>query len=257
MDNDLDGDLDEDFADTDGDGIVDCMDACPLDPDNDIDGDGICGDLDNCVNTPNTDQADSDGDGIGDACDACPTIPDPACATCDNGKYLVCHLPLGNPTNYQQLCLPYTGATAHVGNHGGCYWGTCTSSMMVNPNNEANLTISGTKRDAGKLSQDIVPNYFDGNGSPLLKSAEFASYYFEVTPNPASDAVSIHLHGQEAGAQLQIHDQFGRLLLNRAVDEKESQFSLNLTDGRFVSGLYYVTIFTNGKTITQRLIVAK
>jgi hypothetical protein len=35
----------------------------------DSDGDGVCDADDNCPLTPNPDQADSDGDGIGDACD--------------------------------------------------------------------------------------------------------------------------------------------------------------------------------------------
>ncbi|HNO06300.1 MAG TPA: GEVED domain-containing protein, partial [Flavobacteriales bacterium] len=37
-----------DPTDTDGDSQVDCVDACPNDPNNDQDGDGICGDVDSC-----------------------------------------------------------------------------------------------------------------------------------------------------------------------------------------------------------------
>ncbi|MEO8589749.1 MAG: hypothetical protein ABI432_10300, partial [Flavobacteriales bacterium] len=47
-DNDLDASIDEGFANTDGDALADCVDACPLDALNDVDGDGICGDVDNC-----------------------------------------------------------------------------------------------------------------------------------------------------------------------------------------------------------------
>jgi hypothetical protein len=57
-------------ADTDGDGLGDVCDICPLDPLNDVDGDGICEDADNCPVTANTDQADTpDDDGLGNACD--------------------------------------------------------------------------------------------------------------------------------------------------------------------------------------------
>ena len=58
-----------DQADTDGDGIGNACDACPIDPLNDSDGDGVCGNVDNCPLVANPDQADTDGDGIGNACD--------------------------------------------------------------------------------------------------------------------------------------------------------------------------------------------
>ncbi|MCA9538325.1 MAG: S8 family serine peptidase [Myxococcales bacterium] len=59
-------------VDTDGDGLCDGDDNCPLvanasQSDNDADGVGnVC---DNCAATPNAAQADFDGDGLGDACD--------------------------------------------------------------------------------------------------------------------------------------------------------------------------------------------
>jgi hypothetical protein len=68
-DNDCNGQVDEGFADADTDGVADCVDACPQDPDNDADGDAVCGDVDNCPSIANADQADADQDGIGDACD--------------------------------------------------------------------------------------------------------------------------------------------------------------------------------------------
>src|SRR5881396_2689584 len=39
----------------------------------DSDGDGVPDSQDNCPLIPNPDQQDTDGDGIGDACDNCPT----------------------------------------------------------------------------------------------------------------------------------------------------------------------------------------
>ena len=62
VDQDCDGTNDQGFADTDDDGIADCVD-------DDDDGDGRLDASDNCPLTPNADQADTDGDGLGDVCD--------------------------------------------------------------------------------------------------------------------------------------------------------------------------------------------
>ena len=75
----------EEGGDTDGDGIINGIDNCPLsyNPDQadmdddgigdicdgDIDGDGVNNDVDNCPFVPNPGQEDSNSNGIGDACD--------------------------------------------------------------------------------------------------------------------------------------------------------------------------------------------
>jgi hypothetical protein len=62
LDNDCDENIDEGFADLDGDDLADCVDP-------DIDGDGTDNDVDNCPKLANDDQADLDQDDLGDACD--------------------------------------------------------------------------------------------------------------------------------------------------------------------------------------------
>jgi formylglycine-generating enzyme len=63
------------LPDTDGDGVNDASDNCPITPNIDqidADGDGFGDACDNCPTAPNADQADGDGDTVGDACDQCP-----------------------------------------------------------------------------------------------------------------------------------------------------------------------------------------
>ena len=69
VDNDCDGTIDDGTPDQDEDGIPDCSDDCPFDPDNDIDQDGFCAEEDNCPANPNPNQANTDGDSLGDVCD--------------------------------------------------------------------------------------------------------------------------------------------------------------------------------------------
>ncbi|HEX9825682.1 MAG TPA: putative metal-binding motif-containing protein, partial [Flavobacteriaceae bacterium] len=65
--------------DTDGDGIVNADDNCPLIANagqEDVDVDTIGDVCDNCPDLANTDQVDLDGDGVGDLCDICPGFDD-------------------------------------------------------------------------------------------------------------------------------------------------------------------------------------
>jgi hypothetical protein len=63
VDDDCDGETDEAYDDSDGDGVADCMAA-------DDDRDGVPDEQDDCPTVADPDQADADGDGIGDACAA-------------------------------------------------------------------------------------------------------------------------------------------------------------------------------------------
>lgn len=64
-------------ADTDGDGVDDVSDNCPLKANplqEDADGDGVGDACDNCPSTASPSQNDTDGDGVGDVCDNCPFV---------------------------------------------------------------------------------------------------------------------------------------------------------------------------------------
>lgn len=85
-------------ADVDSDGVGDACDPCALvansttcpaaDP-NDRDEDGVVNGADNCPDTANTSQQDTDADGKGDACDLCPAAANPGSASCPASIYQV------------------------------------------------------------------------------------------------------------------------------------------------------------------------
>ncbi len=83
-------------GDADGDGEGDACDVCPLDADStscttanpdDTDGDGVLNNVDNCPSVDNANQTDGDGDMKGDACDACPAVSNPDAAGCPGSIY--------------------------------------------------------------------------------------------------------------------------------------------------------------------------
>ena len=98
IDDDGDGEIDEGFPDTDGDGVKDCLEECPMDPNKTEPGVCDCGNPD----------IDSDGDGVLDCNDACPTDPlkivpgicdclnpEPG-STCDDGNPLTMNDMIGD-----------------------------------------------------------------------------------------------------------------------------------------------------------------
>ena len=62
------------ILDTDEDTVVDCIDECPYDFENDADDDGVCGDVDECPGFD--DNIDTDADGVANGCDECPLDTD-------------------------------------------------------------------------------------------------------------------------------------------------------------------------------------
>jgi hypothetical protein len=68
-----------------------------------------------------------------------------ACKGC-NDKVTICHVPKGNPENAHSITISVNAAQAHIGEHGGDYYGECVDSLNVlvdceNVTAESNRTI--------------------------------------------------------------------------------------------------------------------
>jgi hypothetical protein len=71
-------------------------------------------------------------------------------------------------------------------------------------------------------------------------------------PNPAKESATLEFLGLNSEAKISIVNMKGQIV--KTIDIQPSQsYELNLTD--FASGVYYVKVITEGKIITQKLIV--
>lgn len=222
--------------DTDGDGDGD---AC----DDDDDGDG-CLDVDD--SNPLVYSGDSDCDGTHDDCDVCPggddsvdnnndSIPD--CSQllfyedysdawkCAANKLDICHVDdLGDR---HTICVSKNSVAAHLAH--GDWAGPCVGC-------ESNIGTPISNR-----SFDIA--------DPLE---------MELVPNPASSLVNVHLHGLADGeSTLVVYDQLGKVVLSQKIEEGAHQLLLDLSSGKFSTGLHFVRLTSGQATLTQRLIVAR
>ena len=143
IDSDCDGDIVDDFDDTDLDLEPDCID-------DDIDGDGIENALDNCSIDYNPGQYDLDGNGDGDACD-----PKYQCPMSGYAGNVPCFPPFGNGSGCTCECVGQVQddpTCLHQGNISGYY--ACDTLQVVDCTpivnnecyvyNQTNGTIVGT-----------------------------------------------------------------------------------------------------------------
>lgn len=120
----------------------------------DSDGDGVPDGRDNCPEQPNPGQADEDGDGRGDACDNCPQQPNPEQADEDGNG-------VGDACEDEGSCVPQTcdvvGATCGMisdGCGGTLQCGSCPAELVC----IANTCTVGSAVDAGVDLDASVPS---------------------------------------------------------------------------------------------------
>jgi hypothetical protein len=247
-------------VDTDGDGTADCIDGCPNDPnktepgicgcgvaDTDTDGDGTLDcldtddDNDGCPDEsdahPLVYSADADCDGVHNDCDHCAggddngpcnatalpplnTLPSYWLCGNNNQKVKVCH-------NGNTLCISTAAVAAHLAH--GDFLGPCTSC------------------------QENAPPPGGGNASNSATLATASG--FELLPNPASSKVTVVLEDVEGAATLSVFDALGREILLQPVEAGVVRFDMELPEGQFPAGKYFVRLTTEGEVLTRVLVV--
>ena len=122
-----------------------------------------------------------------------------------------------------------------------CGWTLATSgSGLVSSNNEE-LNIN----HAREMNTD------EGMNSK-------ADNEFDLFPNPANTTMNIRLHQEEMEkAQIIIYDNFGRLVLQRNLEQGQMNLQVDLTTNRFNAGVYLVSLISAEGTTTKRLVISK
>jgi hypothetical protein len=65
------------------------------------------------------------------------------CKQCDdNKKVTICHVPKGNPSNAHTITISKNAAKAHIGRHGGDYYGECKADTSK-PTTQVDVTCEG------------------------------------------------------------------------------------------------------------------
>ena len=224
-----------DGQDNNCDGVID--EGCV----GDTDGDGILDDIDNCVNIPNPTQTDSDCDGVGNTCDRCPGGDDkkdsdhdgiPDCADWDgninhipsawrcgnkNDKVWVCHIPPGNPTNAQNICVSPNAVSAHLAH--GDYLGFC-----------------GAASCGGRIQ--IAPS---ANSSTVAHTP----FGLDMFPNPAGNEFQLVFdEAVPENALVLIVDIAGRIVIKKPLVSGEMAQTIGVN--ALPSGVYFVKVTENG-----------
>lgn len=150
-------------SDRDNDGVGDVCDPCPLDPDttecttfdpDDRDGDDFPNEFDNCPADPN-DQTDTDKDGKGDICDLCPEYPNPGDELCLGSVYAI---KKGHVTAGSSLKIADVVVTAIVnpGSPKGFFVQVPTNSLDYDGSSYSGMYVHGSEVAPYPAIGDVV-----------------------------------------------------------------------------------------------------
>ncbi len=261
----------------------------------DTDGDGILNDADNCPTIANADQADNDGDALGDVCDPdddndgvldavdnCPFVANADQKDFDNdGKGNVCDpttdicsaldalIGQVNASGYSSGLKPKLDNAKKQYSEGKENAAVGELGAFINklqgPGNNVPAVFADKWIEIAEALIAAIGNNTDncggpkpappGKGNNVVTKGEYTE--IELYPNPAGKEVVIDLTVPEGGAILTIYNQLGDIVWQQATESGPVELRKDLSDGKFSTGIYSVTLCANKLLITKRLVVIK
>lgn len=135
--------------------------------------------------------------------------------------------------------------------------GYCTGeNARTNLINNKGWTFSGDSKDCPETSEwnEAIAN---SRQSDKISSPSELKTDFTIYPNPASYQLNITIKNAGQKSQLTIRDQLGRAIWNQQLGENPTETRLALSPQLFQAGVYWVTLDTEGSSITKKLIIVQ
>ena len=157
----------------------------------------------------------------------------------NNLKFNVCHIPPGNPSNPQNICIPVSALQAHLtsgtNGHNNCYLGPCT------PNRVSTTPGQCIATNGGRGINPISLNTEDGKG-----------FTINISPNPSSSEFLIQVFSKsKEKIVIRIFDING---IVKSVGSPSAGTNYIITGSNLLSGVYMAEVVQGSKRQVVKLV---
>jgi hypothetical protein len=161
--------------------------------------------------------------------------------SCGNNKVTICHIPPGNPSNAQTICISENAVATHLAQHGD-YLGSCDAAdpcdVPAQPISNINPHVISTDENRTEMN---VLQALDTNEDGV----------FAIYPNPANTYLELQLPGSLISYEVTLHDVTGKLMLSRSFEGGKHKISTASLD----NGIYILQIRSVKDKMTSAIMV--